>query len=157
MFLNYKLIKKRKYKAFLDFFKKHNKNFEEGRLSLGLRGILTDIDYVEKVKKAYKSDKSLETRLEIIEEVIHGLELWEEKKKGKGKLHTYLHQTSLTTNDNPDENKNRNGVILMTIHKSKGLEFPVVFLPALDDMVLPSPRSIAEGNIAEEHDFFTVE
>jgi DNA helicase-2/ATP-dependent DNA helicase PcrA len=41
---------------------------------------------------------------------------------------------------------NREGVRLMTIHKAKGLEFPVVFLVGLVENILPSKR----GNLEEE-------
>jgi superfamily I DNA/RNA helicase len=48
------------------------------------------------------------------------------------------------------------GVTLMTLHKSKGLEFPVVFLAGLDKDYIPSPRAIQEGNIDEERRLFYV-
>ena len=38
----------------------------------------------------------------------------------------------------------------MTIHASKGLEFPIVFIVSCNDGVLPSQRSIDEGNLEEE-------
>jgi DNA helicase-2/ATP-dependent DNA helicase PcrA len=41
---------------------------------------------------------------------------------------------------------NREGVRLLTCHKSKGLEFPVVFLVGLVENILPSKR----GNLEEE-------
>ena len=42
--------------------------------------------------------------------------------------------------------KDKNGVSLMTIHKAKGLEFPVVFLVGLVEGILPSSK----GNLEEE-------
>lgn len=43
-------------------------------------------------------------------------------------------------------------VRLMTLHRSKGLEFPIVFLPAWEDTIFPSPRALADGpdSAAEE-------
>ena len=41
---------------------------------------------------------------------------------------------------------NKNGVVLMTIHKSKGLEFKVVFIIGLADGVMPNKN----GDIEEE-------
>jgi DNA helicase-2/ATP-dependent DNA helicase PcrA len=41
---------------------------------------------------------------------------------------------------------NRDGVKLMTVHRSKGLEFPVVFLVGLVENILPSKK----GNLEEE-------
>ena len=40
----------------------------------------------------------------------------------------------------------------MTIHKSKGLEFPVDFLPALHEDVMPHRRSVADGEEAIEEE-----
>lgn len=42
------------------------------------------------------------------------------------------------------------GVALMTMHASKGLEFDVVFLPDLNEMVVPYQRSVEDGNLEEE-------
>lgn len=42
------------------------------------------------------------------------------------------------------------GVVLSTIHKAKGLEYPVVFLPHLNDGVIPHTNSISEGSTDEE-------
>lgn len=42
------------------------------------------------------------------------------------------------------------GIQLMTIHKSKGLEFPVSFVVGVGDGVLPHFKSIEEGKVEEE-------
>ncbi len=41
-------------------------------------------------------------------------------------------------------------VTLMTLHAAKGLEFPVVFLPAMQQGMLPHERALREGSIEEE-------
>ena len=64
---------------------------------------------------------------------------------------------ALTMSDSEEDDKeSKRGVTLMTLHKSKGLEFPVVFLGGLDRDVIPSPRSVEEGNIEEERRLFYV-
>ncbi|SFI11232.1 DNA helicase-2 / ATP-dependent DNA helicase PcrA [Tindallia magadiensis] len=42
------------------------------------------------------------------------------------------------------------GVLLMTLHSAKGLEFPVVFMPGMEENVFPSSMSLKEGNEEEE-------
>ena len=41
-------------------------------------------------------------------------------------------------------------VQMMTMHASKGLEFPLVFISGMEEGLFPSARSVDEGNIAEE-------
>ena len=42
------------------------------------------------------------------------------------------------------------GVSLMTMHTSKGLEFPVVFVPTLNEDIVPYRKAVQEGNLEEE-------
>lgn len=51
--------------------------------------------------------------------------------------------------DRAAEGKER-GVALMTMHASKGLEFDVVFVPDLNETVVPYQRSVEDGNVEEE-------
>lgn len=49
-----------------------------------------------------------------------------------------------------EETSDNNYVSLMTFHMAKGLEFPVVILPAWSEGYFPHPKSVDEGNVAEE-------
>lgn len=46
--------------------------------------------------------------------------------------------------------KEEPGVSLMTMHASKGLEFPVVFVPTLNEDIIPYRKAVQEGNLEEE-------
>lgn len=46
--------------------------------------------------------------------------------------------------------KEEPGVSLMTMHTSKGLEFPVVFVPTLNEDIVPYRKAVQEGNLEEE-------
>ena len=50
--------------------------------------------------------------------------------------------------DNHDENEN--AVVLMTMHSAKGLEFPFVFLPGLEDGLFPGWRAFDREEGLEE-------
>jgi len=59
-------------------------------------------------------------------------------------LRSFLDYTETFQNESVSDNKD--GVKLMTVHRSKGLEFPVVFLVGLVENILPSKK----GNLEEE-------
>jgi superfamily I DNA/RNA helicase len=49
-----------------------------------------------------------------------------------------------------------NGVNVMTLHASKGLEFPVVYLPGVQEDILPNWNAINAGSVEEERRLFYV-
>ncbi|MFC1880475.1 ATP-dependent helicase [Thermodesulfobacteriota bacterium] len=59
-------------------------------------------------------------------------------------IRSFLEYTETFQNESISDN--RDGVKLMTVHRSKGLEFPVVFLVGLVENILPSKK----GNLEEE-------
>ncbi len=64
-------------------------------------------------------------------------------------LEGFLANTSLEAAvDNLDESDP--GMLLMTLHSAKGLEFPVVFMPGMEENIFPSSMSLNEGNEEEE-------
>ncbi|MGX9754631.1 DUF3553 domain-containing protein [Clostridioides difficile] len=66
-------------------------------------------------------------------------------------LETFLTSVALTSESNDEEDNDR--VSLMTIHTSKGLEFPVVFLTGMEEGLFPISRaikSLSESQIEEE-------
>jgi len=79
------------------------------------------------------------------------LSRWEEDhEEGELSLADYLNRISLTGKQEPDTRGGK--VSLMTIHASKGLEFPCVFLPAVEDGIIPHEKSIAENPQAVEEE-----
>ncbi len=71
-------------------------------------------------------------------------------------LHDYINRISLSGKQEPDTREGR--VSLMTIHASKGLEFDCVFLPAVEDLIIPHGKSLEENpdSIEEERRLFYV-
>ncbi|NLE02217.1 MAG: UvrD-helicase domain-containing protein [Fibrobacter sp.] len=148
-----------KIETFLQFCQKCDEKFKHGQLSLSVRDILKDTGYLEHLMRAYKEEDDYNRRIENINELLHGIEIYEQKfRRKKPTLSGYLQEIALFSSETDDENdsKAKKGTVLMTLHKSKGLEFPVVFLAGLDSQYIPSPRAVEEGKIDEERRLFYV-
>jgi len=85
-------------------------------------------------------------RLQNLEEVLKGME----ELAGEGKtLQDYLERVTLVTDlDNHDQSRDR--VTLMTLHSAKGLEFPFVFMTAMEEGLFPLARSSNDEHQMEE-------
>ena len=60
-------------------------------------------------------------------------------------------------NDQKEEVKEKNeGLNIITMHSSKGLEFQTVFLPHLNESIIPSPKALTDNQIEEERRLFYV-
>ena len=100
----------------------------------------------------YRNDEE-EERLENIAELVNSMKEFEAGRvdEGDADLISYLQEVSLYTN--VDRTLDSEKVRLMTIHQSKGLEFPEVFLIGLTEGVFPNHRSIRERrNDGEEEE-----
>ncbi len=87
-------------------------------------------------------------RLENLEEFISNVIEYQQNNE-EPTLTGFLEETALVADvDRYDENAD--AVVLMTIHSAKGLEFPVVFLPGLEDGIFPGMQSILDMNELEE-------
>jgi superfamily I DNA/RNA helicase len=140
------------------FYHVHAPQFAKGELSATMRTILRDCNYMHLLERSSKDNVAADMRGENVEEILRGLEMYEHKMGSRTPtLAGYLQDLSLLKSDeSDDEQETHAGVSLMTLHKSKGLEFPVVFLCNLDDTLMPSPRTVDEGNIEEERRLFYV-
>jgi len=65
---------------------------------------------------------------------------------------------SLISRDDIDDEDGKGRVNLMTIHSAKGLEFEIVFLPGVEDGIIPHARALeeSEGDMEEERRLFYV-
>lgn len=90
----------------------------------------------------YRTDEE-EERLENLNELIQSIKTYEDDhKEAEISLETYLQEIALYTN--LDSNKGKHHVKVMTIHQSKGLEFPYVFIAGLSEGIFPNKRSVRE-------------
>ncbi len=91
-----------------------------------------------------------EQRIENIDELSSNIIKFQEDYGDEATLEAFLEEISLMTDiDNYDAQTD--SVVMMTLHSAKGLEFPVVFIPGMEDGVFPSMQTILEpGELNEE-------
>ncbi|WP_069131775.1 ATP-dependent helicase [Rhodohalobacter halophilus] len=107
--------------------------------------------------KALVEDGSAQalTRRDNVLELQNAIAYYQQNNKNP-KLSNFLQEINLITDsDKYDEDKP--AVTLMTVHASKGLEFPVIFIVGLEENLFPmGPREGEEANIEEERRLFYV-
>ncbi|MBQ8397352.1 MAG: UvrD-helicase domain-containing protein [Clostridia bacterium] len=87
-------------------------------------------------------------RLENIDEFRSGVLEYEQGEE-EPTLTGFLEETALVADvDRYDETAD--AVVMMTIHSAKGLEFPVVFLPGMEEGLFPTTQSAMEPDELEE-------
>ena len=90
-----------------------------------------------------------EMRLENIEELKSTMIKYSEEAE-EPSLSGFLEEISLFT-DVDDLEQDGDYVVMMTIHSSKGLEFPTVFVVGMEENIFPSQRSMeSEAEVEEE-------
>ena len=105
-------------------------------------------------------DKSVEglNRYENIQELLNGIKEFSEREDLEEKgLDVFMQDIALLTNDDKDKDQNAETVSLMTIHSSKGLEFPQVHVVGLEENLFPSQMSLnSRTDLEEERRLFYV-
>ena len=105
-------------------------------------------------------DKSIEglNRYENIQELLNGVKEFSEREDIEEKgLDVFMQDIALLTNDDKDNDPNADTVSLMTIHSSKGLEFPQVYVVGLEENLFPSQMSLnSRSDLEEERRLFYV-
>lgn len=102
--------------------------------------VLDRSGYRQSIKNAGEAEAE---RLENLDEFKSGI-LEYIKEAPEPTLTGFLEETALVADvDRYDENAD--AVVLMTIHSAKGLEFPRVFLPGMEEGIFPSAQAAMEG------------
>lgn len=117
------------------------------------------------IVKELFNDKTTEglARYENVQELLNSIKEFTETPTEDGELlddkslGIYLQQITLLTDADNTNDENSDVVKLMTIHASKGLEFPVVFNVGLEEGLFPSGLSInSREELEEERRLFYV-
>jgi DNA helicase-2/ATP-dependent DNA helicase PcrA len=118
-----------------------------GEMEEILGTILADTKYREPLQESESEDDL--NRLANIEELLTDARQFDETHPGGGCLEEYLENAWLV-NETDDWQEETDKVTMMTLHAAKGLEFPVVFVVALEQGLLPHERSLNDEEQLEE-------
>lgn len=146
---------------FVNLIESNRQKLLSGRgLSKKVREMVEEINYKDYLITEYsKSEKAVRFKLKNIELLLEMMERWEiDPDNMNPSLFNYLNRITLMSRDNGDDENDKGKVNLMTIHASKGLEFPVVFIAGAEEGLIPHQRSVDEnsGNVEEERRLFYV-
>ncbi len=114
-----------------------------------LRELISEINYRNHLQGLYKTPGAVSQRLQNVEDFIEALAHFEDKDESPT-LQAFLETLALTDLLKDKEERNGNGVTLISFHSAKGLEFPVVFIVGVEDDILPHKKSIYEASGLEE-------
>ena len=112
-----------------------------------LSELLKEIDYLPWIERGCKNDSERQHRAESIHSLLDSLR--QHIDRGK-KLQSFLDDSALASEREDDDLEKKKGATLITLHASKGLEFPIVYLVGLEEGFLPHSRSVTEGTKDEE-------
>ncbi|ANF25435.1 DNA helicase Rep [Stutzerimonas stutzeri] len=118
-----------------------------------LRSMVMDIDYETWVRGQTSSDKAADFRMGNVWFLIDALKNTLEKDE-EGEMTIEEAIAKLVLRDmlerQQEEEEGADGVQMMTLHASKGLEFPYVFILGMEEEILPHRSSIEADTIEEE-------
>jgi DNA helicase II / ATP-dependent DNA helicase PcrA len=143
-----KTLAGRSYKGVLQFVEIINKWREAAKteaVSTVLAGVLNDSGYSQELIDQ-GNDEATE-RLQNVQELVNAATQFQEETE-EPSLENFLANAALSSD--LDKLDDSNAISMMTLHSSKGLEFPVVFLVGLEEGLFPNYRSLNDPASLEE-------
>ncbi|MDN3608709.1 DNA helicase Rep [Vibrio ostreicida] len=127
---------------------------ERGNSVEAVRSLVRDIHYEDWLYETSSSPKAAEMRMKNVSDlyswIVSDLEgdNYDQEEKSLKEVVQRLTLRDMMERDEEDEDSD--AVQLMTLHASKGLEFPYVYLIGAEEGILPHQTSIDEENVEEE-------
>ena len=113
-----------------------------------IRFVLSETDYAEYLKKS-NAEGDDSSPLANVDELVTAAVDFDRRHPDDGSLEAFLEQVALVSDTDAFEGDDQR-VTLMTLHASKGLEFPRVFIIGVEDDLLPHKRSRDDESQIEE-------
>ncbi len=129
-------------------------NAERGNTVEAMRALVRDIRYEDWLYETSASPKAAEMRMKNVSDlyswIVADLEGDNPDQQEKTLKEVVQRLTLRDMMERGEENDDSDAVQLMTLHASKGLEFPYVYLIGAEEGILPHQTSIDEENVEEE-------
>ena len=153
------LLKGKAKKGAQDFYRLYTEgpHLECDQLADQAEALLRAADLYHPERLNDLADEQRRAEIENISRLIDTISDFEERSD-EPTWFSYLEQVSLIADaDHSEGNGDGKGAVsLMTVHASKGLEFPVVFLVGLEEELFPSAMRGGEADLEEERRLFYV-
>ncbi len=104
------------------------------------RGLIDEIELHADLRDAAPSASAAQRRIDNVEGLFTSLTKFETKHAGADALAEHLRRLTLASKDEEEAGGDR--IVMTTLHGSKGLEFPVVFMVGLEEELLPHARTL---------------
>ena len=111
-----------------------------------IKEALQRVGYTNLLKK---KRENFQDRMENVNELIRLSYHYYNKDKTRD-LQDFMRDVKLMSQQDDIDDEDNDSVKLMTVHASKGLEFPVVFLVGMEENTFPFELALAEGGEEEE-------
>ncbi|EPP19840.1 DNA helicase Rep [Vibrio fluvialis] len=129
-------------------------NAERGNTVDAIRSLVRDINYEDWLYETSSSAKAAEMRMKNVSDlyswIVSDLEGDNYDQEEKTLKEVVQRLTLRDMMERGEEDDDSDAVQLMTLHASKGLEFPYVYLIGAEEGILPHQTSIDEDNVEEE-------
>ena len=126
---------------------------KKGGLAGRVAELIKSIGIEDEMYRTIDDRAAARRRVENVEQIVNAAAGYEEKSANPT-LAGFLEKVSLLDDENfPGKGKKdqaKDAVVLMSLHSSKGLEFPHVFLAGMEEGLLPHGKSVSEEMSIDE-------
>ena len=144
-----------KLTEFIDILEKFHKRFmaKSEPLARTMTDLIDAIHYIAYLQSSSNSDANAQRRRDNVDEFITALDSFE-RHEGRD-LFGFLQRIAIEP-PQKNEDADPDEITLMTIHASKGLEFPAVYIAGCEENLIPHANSLKEPALSEERRLFYV-